>query len=114
MSYVDAETNGMIGTDLLRSMKRNAVFVNTSRGEVVVEQELADIVRERPDLCVAVDVIVGEVTNTHDESPLLPLHREGKMVVTPHIVGATVESPSKATVGGLNALRRFFASSAAR
>ncbi len=106
------ETHGMIGTDLLRSMKRNAVFVNTSRGEVVVEQELADIVRERPDLRVAVDVIVGEVTNTHDESPLLPLHREGKMVVSPHIAGATVESQSKAAIGALNALKRFFASGA--
>ncbi len=58
--------------------------------------------------------IVGEVTNTHDESPLLPLHREGKMVVIPYIVGATVEPQSKAAIGALNALRRFFASSEAR
>ncbi len=108
------ETNGLIGTDLLRSMKRNAVFVNTSRGEVILEQDLADIVRERPDLRVAVDVIVGEVTNTHDESPLLPLHREGKMIVTPHIAGATVESQSKAAIGALNALKGFFATGAGR
>jgi phosphoglycerate dehydrogenase-like enzyme len=102
------ETTGMIGADLLRTMKRDAVFVNTSRGEVVVEQELADVIRERPDLRVAVDVVVGEVTNTHDESPLLPLHREGKMIVSPHIAGATVESQSKAAIGALNALTRFF------
>jgi D-3-phosphoglycerate dehydrogenase len=101
------ETTGMIGRPLLESMRRNAVFVNTSRGEIVVEHELVEVARNRPDLRVAVDVIVGEVTNTHGESPLLALHREGRIVVTPHIAGATVESQSKAALGALNALRRY-------
>lgn len=98
-------TRGMIGRRHLSTMRQNAVFVNTSRGELVLEDDLAGVIDERPDLRVAVDVIVGEVTNTHVESPLVRLHRDGKMVVTPHIAGATVESQSKAAIGVLNALR---------
>jgi D-3-phosphoglycerate dehydrogenase len=100
-----SETRGMIGRRHLSTMRQNAVFVNTSRGEIVLEDDLARVIDERPDLRIAVDVIVGEVTNTHVESPLVRLHRDGKMVVTPHIAGATVESQSKAAIGVLNALR---------
>lgn len=102
------ETTGMVGAGLLRRLKHGAVLVNTSRGEIIVEEDLAGVLDERADLRVALDVLAGEVTNTHHGSPLLEFHRRGQIVVTPHMAGVAVESQGKAAVGALNALRSFF------
>ncbi len=100
------ETTGMITAALLRRLKPGASLVNTSRGEVIHERELAEVLTERPDLRVGLDVLSGEVTGTQMRSPLLPLHRSGRIVVTPHIAGATVESQRMAARGALDLLRR--------
>ena len=101
------ETKGMINQSLLKLLKTNACLVNTSRGEVVDETDLFNILTERDDLRVGLDVLPGEVTNTHLSSPLISLHKEGRIVITPHIAGATVESQSKAALIALNLLKRF-------
>jgi|AP95_1055475.scaffolds.fasta_scaffold22439_2 D-3-phosphoglycerate dehydrogenase len=105
------ETTGMISGDLLRRLKPEATLINSSRGEVVVEADLVEVLADRSDLRVGLDVLPGEVTNTHHESPLLEFHRSGQIVVTPHIAGASVESQSKAALGALNIIRNHFRSS---
>ena len=101
------ETTGMIDYDLLRRLRPSASFINSSRGEVVNEKALAKILSERTDLKVGLDVLAGEVTNTHHESPLMEYHRQGRIVITPHIAGATVESQAKAARGALRLLKQF-------
>jgi len=103
---LSGQTQGMVNYDLLRRLPRNAVFVNTSRGEVVAEQDLVRLLGERPDLRVSLDVICGEVDNRHISSPLLPFHDSGQIVITPHIAGATIESQEKAARAALNILKR--------
>ncbi len=100
------ETTGMINYDLLKRLKSGASYVNTSRGEVVNEADLARVLSERPDIKVGLDVLAGEVTNTHHDSPLLEFHRKGQIVITPHIAGATIESQSKAAIGALRLLQK--------
>jgi phosphoglycerate dehydrogenase-like enzyme len=102
------ETTGMVDRSLLSLLKHRAALVNTSRGEVIQERDLVDLLAERSDVRVALDVLAGEVTNTHHESPLLAYHRSGQIVITPHIAGATFESQNKAATGSLAALCRFF------
>jgi phosphoglycerate dehydrogenase-like enzyme len=102
-----AETRGIINQPLLASLPPNACLVNTSRGEVVDEAALVAVLQARPDLRVGLDVLPGEVTNTHLASPLIELHRQGRIVVTPHIAGATVESQSKAALLALGLLKRY-------
>jgi D-3-phosphoglycerate dehydrogenase / 2-oxoglutarate reductase len=102
------ETRGMIEASLLERLKPNAVFVNSSRGEVLDEQGLAAVVGRRPDLRVGVDVLAGEVSAATEQSPLMPLHRAGQIVVTPHIAGATVESQRQAAAATLDILRRHY------
>lgn len=77
------ETVGLITGDHFRLMKRNASFINTARGAVVRENELIDVLRERPDLFALLDV-------THPEPPALdsPLFILPNVVVTPHIAGS--------------------------
>jgi len=105
-----SETAGMINYDLISRLKNGASFVNTSRGEVVVDDDLASLLSERSDLRVGLDVLAGEVTASQYQSPLIEYHRRGKIVITPHIAGATVESQAKAAIGALNSLKRYFSS----
>lgn len=102
-------TRGMVGYDLLRSLPTGAVFVNTSRGEVVVESDLLRVLDERPDLRVALDVLDGEVHGRHVQAPILALHDTGRLVVTPHVAGATVESQEKAARAALTLVQQELA-----
>lgn len=101
------ETTGMIDRPLLERLKEGACLVNTSRGEVVNEQDLIDVLERRPDLRVGLDVITGEVKGMHLDSPLLDMHDRGQIVVTPHVAGATVESQTKAAKIALDLLRTY-------
>ena len=72
------ETSGMITAQLLNTLKPRAVLINTSRGEIINENDLSIIAYDRPDLRIALDVLTGEVTGTQLDSPLLALHKEGR------------------------------------
>lgn len=100
------ETTGMINYDLLKRLNAGASYINTSRGEVINETDLVRVLSERPDIKVGLDVLAGEVTNTHHASPLIEFHRNGQIVITPHIAGATIESQSKAAIGALRLLQK--------
>jgi phosphoglycerate dehydrogenase-like enzyme len=76
-------TEGMIGSELLRSMKRGATFINTARGKVVRENELIDVLERRPDLQAVLDVTETEPLSA--DSPLITLPN---VVLTPHIAGS--------------------------
>ena len=82
-------TYGMVDYSLLRRLRRDAVLVNTSRGEVLVEKDLERILLERPDIRVGLDVLAGEIKGSHLSSPFL---RMGNVIVTPHMAGVTYES----------------------
>ena len=100
------ETHGMIGRNLLARLPPGGVLINTSRGEVIVEADLVAVLTKRPDLRVGLDVLSGEVRGTWRESPLLPFRDSGRLVITPHMAGATVESQQKAARSALGLLRR--------
>ena len=87
------ETAHMIDRRLLESMKKDAVLVNTSRGGVINEYDLIDVLRLRPDLTAVLDVLEGEIDGTAKDSPLWFMKN---VILTPHIAGHTVESEAKA------------------
>lgn len=102
------ETHGMIHRSLLNQLKSGACLINTSRGEVIVEEDLASILRQRPDLRVGLDVLAGEARGVQGSSPLSSLVQKGQVVLTPHMAGATVESQRAAARIALGLLRRHF------
>ncbi|HSV16408.1 MAG TPA: hydroxyacid dehydrogenase [Tepidisphaeraceae bacterium] len=78
-----AETQGMITGAHLASMKPGATFINTSRGEIVREDELLAVAAERADLQFVLDVVATEPPPV--DSPLYTL---ANIVLTPHIAGS--------------------------
>ncbi len=76
------ETEGLITGAHLASMKPSASFINTSRGAVVREQEMIEVLQRRSDIQAVIDVTWPEPPV--DESPLFTLPN---VVVTPHVSG---------------------------
>ena len=77
------ETRGMITGAHLESMKQSAVLINTARGAVVREDEMADVLAKRKDLYAVLDVTIHE--NLEADAPLLKLPN---VIRTPHIAGS--------------------------
>jgi D-3-phosphoglycerate dehydrogenase len=78
------ETRGMLRMPQLRSMKKTAYIVNTSRGPVFDESELAQALNE--------GIIAGAALDVFAEEPLpenSPLRKVDptKLTLTPHIIG---------------------------
>jgi len=85
-------TEGMIGKDQLKMMKKSAVLVNTSRGELVDQDALVDALESGEILCAAVDTVTPEPPAK--DHPLLNMSKEAsaRFIISPHIAGTTVEA----------------------
>ena len=84
------ETTGLINRDLLLKAKPELRVINVARGGIVVEQDLADAIRDGVVAGAAIDVFATEPTT---ESPLFALD---SVVVTPHLGASTREAQDKA------------------
>jgi len=78
------ETENMITGELIATMRDHASLINTSRGAVVDEPALIEVLRQRPDLAAVLDV-------THPEPPMpnSPLWTLENVALLPHIAGST-------------------------
>jgi len=81
------ETKRMVNADLLRRMKPAAFFINTSRGGLVVEQDLADALNAGRLAGAACDVVAKEPIPA--DSPLLSAKN---CILTPHVAWAALEA----------------------
>ena len=77
------QTEGLIAGAHIASMKPKASFINTSRGAIVRENEMIDVLRRRPDLQVVLDVTWPE-----PPEPNSPLWTLPNVALTPHISGS--------------------------
>ncbi len=84
---LNEETKGIFNKSVFDKMKRSAIFINTSRGQVHNEQDLVDALRK--------GVIWGaglDVTNPEPMKPDNPLLEMENAAVLPHIGSATIEA----------------------
>ncbi|MBQ8297326.1 MAG: D-2-hydroxyacid dehydrogenase [Ruminococcus sp.] len=81
------QTKGLVNSDLLSVMKPGAVLVNTSRGPVVVENDLADALNSGKIAAAYLDVLEQEPM-----SPETPLKTAKNCVITPHTAWAALET----------------------
>lgn len=80
-------TRGMFNAAAFARMKSTAVFVNTARGPLVVEADLAEALRKGTIFAAGLDVTDPEPPRA--DNPLLGLRN---CTVAPHIASATVSS----------------------
>jgi D-3-phosphoglycerate dehydrogenase len=87
------ETRGLVDAELLAALRPGAIFINTSRAEVVDHDALADAVRERG-IRVGLDVYPDEPTTGTGEYSLPLLALPG--VYGTHHIGASTEQAQEA------------------
>ena len=96
------QTRNIINAKSLAKMKPSAFLINTSRGPLVVEQDLADALNDGRVAGAAVDVLAIE-----PPSPDNPLLRAKNCIVTPHIAWASKESRTRLLDTAIANLRAF-------
>ena len=86
------KTKYMVSLEQLQKLKTNCVFINASRGGVVNNNDLAEVLKIRKDLKVWLDVFEGE--------PSIDNHELLSLVdgATAHIAGYSYESKRRANV----------------
>lgn len=97
-----AETMGLINKDRLSLMKPSAFIINTSRGSVVNEQDLADALNSGKIAGAGVDVL-----STEPPSPNNPLLTAKNCFITPHIGWATKAARSRLLKIAVENVRAF-------
>jgi D-3-phosphoglycerate dehydrogenase / 2-oxoglutarate reductase len=99
-------TRGMMGREQFAKMKPTAYFINTSRAAAVDEEALIEALRSKKIAGAALDVYASEpIACDH------PFIREfgDRVVVTPHIAGATTDAITNHTKMIVSDIRRFLA-----
>ncbi len=104
--YLTDETTEMVDKKLLKGLKDNLIVVNTSRGEVVNQSDMLDLVKSKK-IIFAADVLQSEQKqNDLQTSAVMDAYRRyDNLIITPHVAGATIESQTKALKGILECLR---------
>ena len=105
--HVNDETRHMIDKKTLGIMKNNSYIVNTSRGEIVNEQDIIESLKSGKLKGYATDVIEDEYGNRY-KSPILNGVKKGlNILVTPHIGGMTWEGQQKAYMWSISKLKEL-------
>jgi D-3-phosphoglycerate dehydrogenase len=81
------ETEGLLDADDFRRMREDAVLVNTARGGIYADADLARALREGWIAGAAIDVF--ETEPAVEDSPLLSLD---ECLLAPHVAGLTADS----------------------
>ena len=84
------QTRGLVNKDTLALMKPTAFLVNTSRGGVIVEEDLADALNRGVIAGAGIDVLRVEPM-TADQ----PLRKAKNCIITPHVAWAGLETRTR-------------------
>jgi D-3-phosphoglycerate dehydrogenase / 2-oxoglutarate reductase len=94
----------MISKKLLGLSKKGLYLINTSRGEIVNEEDIVQSLNNKNLLGYGTDVIEDEF-NDITNSPIIKAMNEGKnIIITPHVGGMTIEGQTKAYKWSINKL----------
>ena len=84
------ETEALINAKSIATMKKNAMLLNTSRGQIIVDTDLAKALDN--DVISGAGLDVLSVEPPHEDNPLF---KAKNCIITPHIAWATQEARTR-------------------
>lgn len=98
------ETHELVNAHRLSMMKPSAILINTGRGPLINEQDLADALNNGQIFAAGVDVLSSEPP--HADNPLLTAKN---CYITPHIAWASIEARKRLMSMAINNLQAYIA-----
>ena len=98
------ETKGIINKENIAKMKDGVIILNTSRGPLIEEQDLADALRSGKVYAAAMDVVSEEPMR--DDNPLMTAPN---CIITPHMAWMPTEARTRLIDIAVNNIRAFAA-----
>lgn len=98
------ETEGIINKDTIAKMKDGVILLNNSRGQLIVERDLADALNSGKVYAAGLDVVSTEPIRADN-----PLLRAKNCFISPHISWATKESRCRLMNIAVENLRSYLA-----
>ncbi len=86
---LNENTKGLIDREKLKLLKKGAVILNLGRGGIIEEDALASSIDE-DEIYAGLDVLESEPMR--EDHPLLRVKNRDRLIITPHIAWASVES----------------------
>jgi glycerate dehydrogenase len=83
---VSPQTKNMFNKNTFAKMKKGSYFINTARGELVVEEDLIEALNSHHLAGAAIDVTVKEPISSD-----CPLLNAENLIITPHIAGSAYD-----------------------
>lgn len=90
---LNAYTDQLIGKAAFDKMKPSCIFLNLGRGAIVVEADLADALKDGSIAAAGLDVLKTEPMDA--DSPFVDLSDSNRLLITPHIAWASIESRTR-------------------
>ena len=98
------ETRGIINRESIAKMKDGVIIINTARGALIVEQDLADALNSGKVYAVGVDVV--SIEPIKGDNPLL---KAKNCIITPHNAWVPLESRRRLLEMAVNNIQEFIA-----
>lgn len=90
---LNKQTENLFNRDALDKMKKSAYLINVGRGKIVDEKALTDLLKTNQLAGAGLDVFENEPLNS--DSPLLQVKDATKLIMTPHIAWAPIETRNR-------------------
>jgi len=94
------DTEDLIDKKLLSQLQDNSILINTSRGTVINETDLYDVLKENSSLNAALDVFKEEPYNG-------PLAKLDNVIITPHIAAYAEETRIEMELEAVSNVKNF-------
>ena len=106
--HLNESTKNFLNKSLLRHLKKNILIINTSRGEIINEDDLIKFLKKNQKSKFAADVISHELGNIF-KSKLIKYFKKNKnrVLLTPHLGGSTYQAQQMAYFSSLENLIDF-------
>lgn len=96
------DTRGLVNKKMISKMKKSAFLINTSRGPVIVEEDLAEALNNNIIAGAGLDVLSKEPPQIDN-----PLLNAKNCIITPHIAWATIEARERLMKIAINNIEAY-------